>query len=169
VLVAAVLGVAAAGCAGGGDPRNEQRGGARGTQERVTVTGCVQGGTANTYELRQLAEVPAAQQTTGQAATAGQAGTTRTPLPSGSWARLTGGQDMKAYLGKRVRIEGWIADSGQSTIGTSGVSDPGRRGETKDAQLQPTVEAPRASLANGQPPAIAVERVKAEGACSAGQ
>jgi hypothetical protein len=170
LVVAAALSVTAAACAGGGDRKNEQRGGARGTQERVTVTGCVQGGTADTYELRQLAEVPAVQQTTGQAAAAGTAGTARTPLPSGSWARLTGGKDMKEYLGQRVRIEGWIADTGESTIGTSGVTDPGARGETKDAKPpQPTVEAPRASLANGQPPAIAVEQVKAEGACSAGQ
>ena len=161
LFVAAVISVTAAGC-GGREPRNEQRGGARGTQDRLNVTGCVQEGQGNTYELHQLAEVPAAQRTTGTA------GTSRQPLPSGSWARLTGGKDMKAYVGQRVRIDGWIADTGQSAIGTSGVSDPGARGETKDAEpLQPTVKAPGGALANGQPPAIAVEQVNAQGACSA--
>ena len=162
LLVAVMLSVTAARCAGGGDRRNEQRGGARGTQDRVTVTGCVQRDTVDTYALRQLAEVPAAQHTTGQA------GTSRQPLPSGSWARLTGGKDMKEYLGQRVRIEGWIADTGETTIGTSGANDPGARGEAKrDGAPQPTVEPPGGALANGRPPAIAVERVTAEGACSA--
>jgi hypothetical protein len=48
-------------------------------------------------------------------------------LLSGSSAPLTGDEDMKDYLGQRVRTEGGIADSGQSTIGTSAGSDP--RGE----------------------------------------
>jgi hypothetical protein len=158
VAVAAVLTVVTIGCARGGDPRNEQRGGARGTQERVTVSGCVQGGSGNSYELRHIGP---GKPGTGQASAS---------LPSGSWARLTGGKEMKEYLGQRVTVDGWIADTGQSTIGTSGVSDPGARGETKDAKpLQPTVEAPGGALANGQPPAIAVERVTVEGACNAGQ
>jgi hypothetical protein len=162
LFVAAVISVTAAACGGGREHKNEQRGGARGTQDRLTVTGCVQEGPGNTYELHQLAEVPAAQQTTGTA------GTSRQPLLSGSWARLTGGKDMKAYVGQRVRIDGWIADTGQSTIGTSGATDPGARGETKEAEpLQPTVKAPGGALANGQPPAIAVEQVNAQGACSA--
>jgi hypothetical protein len=162
LILAAVLSITAAGCAGGGGPKNEQRGGARGTQERVSVTGCVQGGPGNTYELHHLTEVPMAQQT-------GQVGTSRQPLPLGSWARLAGGKDMKTYLGQRVRIEGWIAETGQSTIGTSGVGDSGARGATKDAEPPPTVEAPGGALANGQPPAIAVEQVNAQGACSAGR
>jgi hypothetical protein len=162
LFVAAALAVSMAACARGGDPRNEQRGGARGTQERITATGCVQGGSGNTYELRRLVEAPVAQQTTGQLAS-------RPPLPAGSWARLTG-KDMKEYAGQRVTIEGWIADTGQSTIGTSGVNDPGARGETKDAQpLQNTVKAPTDAVANGRAPEIAVEKVKAQGACDAGQ
>ena len=154
----AVFTIVTTACSRGGDPRNEQRGGARGTQEHITASGCVQRGTGDSYELRHLAP--------GKSSTA-QASAS---LPSGSWARLTGGKEMKEYLGQRVTVEGWIADTGQNTIGTSGVSDPGSRGETRDAKpLQPTVAAPGASVANGQPPAIAVERVTVEGACTAGQ
>jgi hypothetical protein len=158
IALAGVLAATVTACAGGGDRKNEQRGGARGTQERITASGCVQRGSGDSYELRHLGP---GKDHTGQASAS---------LPSGSWARLTGGKEMKEYLGQRVTVEGWIAETGQNTIGTSGVSDPGARGETKDAKpLQPTVEAPGASVANGQPPAIAVERVTPEGACNAGQ
>jgi hypothetical protein len=97
--------------------------------------------TANPYESRQLAEA-AQQQTTRPAATSRQL------LLSGSSAPLTGGKDLKEYLGQRVKTEGWIADSDKSTIGTSAGSDLAARGDTKDAKpLQPTVETRRGTLA----------------------
>ena len=160
IALTGILAASVIGCAGGGDRKNEQRGGARGTQERITASGCVQPGSGDTFELHHLRP--------GKSGTG--TGQVSASLPAGSWARLTGGKEMKEYLGQRVTVDGWIADTGQSTIGTSGVSDPGARGETKDSKaLQPTVEAPVGALANGQPPAIAVERVTVEGACNAGQ
>ena len=164
--LAAALAIAAIGCAGSGgsEPKNEQRGGARVSQERLTVTGCVLAAAGNKYELHQLAEVPVDQQVAPGSANS------RPRLESGSWARLSGGTDFKEYVGHRVRVEGWIANAGQGTMGTSGVTDPGAKEAPNSADGRPvTVVPPGSSLANGNAPEIAVERVKEEGSCSAGK
>jgi hypothetical protein len=164
--VALALTIAAMGCAGSGgsEPKNEQRGGARAAQERLTVTGCVLAAAGNRYELHQLAEAPLDQQVaTGSA-------NSRPRLQAGSWARLSGGSDLKDHVGQRVRVEGWIADSGQGTMGTSGSRDPGLSlGAEGPNPNPPTVVAPVGALANGNAPEIAVERIKAEGSCSTGK
>jgi hypothetical protein len=154
--------MAAAGCAAqqSTEPKNEQRGGARASQQRLTVTGCVLAAAGNKYELHQLAELPLDQQIAPGSANS------RPALAAGSWARLSGGADLKEYVGQRVRVEGWIADTGQGTMGTSGVADPAAKGESRTGDArQPTVVAPVGALANGNAPEIAVERVKPEGAC----
>src|SRR5215212_2210826 len=90
------LAVAAVGCSGsrGSEPKNEQRGGARVSQERLTVTGCVLAAAGNKYELHQLAEVPVDQQVAPGSANS------RPRLEAGSWARLSGGTDFKEYVGR---------------------------------------------------------------------
>jgi hypothetical protein len=165
-VTVAALAIAAAGCSAqkGSEPKNAQRGEARASQERLTVTGCVLAAAGNKYELHQLAEVPLDQQVAPGSANS------RAPLAAGSWARLSGGPDLKEYVGQRVRVEGWIADTGQGTMGTSGVADPRAKGESRSGDArQPTVVAPVGALANGNAPEIAVERVKPEGACGTGK
>lgn len=145
--------------------RNTQRGGARESQERISVRGCVQPGPGNAYVLRDISQVPPAEQPQGGARAP------LTALQNGTFVRLGGASDeLKQYLGQQVTIQGLMADKGEGTMGTTGVTDPGARAEMKDAQAkgatQPTVEAPVGALANGDAPLIAVEHVKAEGACS---
>lgn len=138
--------------------KNEQRGGSRGTTDRVALKGCVQAAPGGVYELHGISEVASAQPAQGQASS-------REPLRSGSFVRLSYGSDLTPYLGKEVTINGWIADTGESsTIGTTGKDNPGARGESKDATT-PAVTAPGASLANGHAPVVSVERVEATGAC----
>jgi hypothetical protein len=141
--------------------KNEQRGGARGATDRIALQGCVQGAPGGAYELHAISEVASAQPAQGQASS-------REPLRSGSFVRLSYGSDLKPYLGQKVTINGWIADTGQSTIGTTGKDNPGARGESKEATT-PTVTAPAASIANGNAPLITVERVETAGACTTGR
>jgi hypothetical protein len=163
VLVAVLTAGTLACSAPNGSPRkNEQRGGARGTQDRVALKGCVQGGAGNTYELRHIVELPPERQPQGQGSAS------RAPLPAGSWVRLTSGSDLKPYLGQQVTIQGWIAETGEGTMGTMGRTDPGASGESKTAQsTQPGVVAPGGALANGNAPSVAVEHVTGQGACTA--
>jgi hypothetical protein len=138
--------------------KNEQRGGSRGMTDRVALKGCVQAAPGGAYELHGISEVASAQPAQGQASS-------REQLRSGSFVRLSYGSDLTPYLGKEVTINGWIADTGQSTIGTTGKDNPGARGDSKDATI-PTVAAPGASIANGNAPLVSVERVEAGGACT---
>jgi hypothetical protein len=117
---------------------------------------------------------PANQQSPGQQAAdtrpAGMARASRERLPSGSWVRLTSGSDLKQYVGQRVTIEGWISDTGESTMGTTGSTQPrvraeDRPGQSTNSSMEPGVRA----LANGNAPSVAVERVNAEGPCAAGR
>lgn len=142
--------------------KNEQRGGARGTQERVALKGCIQAAPGDAYELHGVTEVASAQPAQGQATSS------RERVPSGSFVRLSYGSDLKQYVGQQVTVQGWISDSGQSTIGTAGKDNPGSTGESKGATTG-TVTAPIPALANGTAPLIAVERVEAAGACTAGR
>jgi hypothetical protein len=119
--------------------RRAQSGGNRGTNDRVTLNGCVIAAQGNSYELRGVSEpAPEVQGTMPPS--------DHPPLIArGSWVRLTAGNDeLKDYLGKHVTVTGEIRDPGTNTIGTSGQASA----------------APRAGEANGQPPLIAVEKVK---------
>ena len=139
-IFTAALTVACANSAPEND-RRAQSGGERGTNERVTLNGCVIAAPGTSaYELRGVTEPEPERQPQGQEQMA------HGPLvPRGSWVRLASGNDeLKNYLGKRVSITGEIRDPGTNTIGTSGQPSP----------------APRAGEANGQPPLIAVEKVK---------
>ena len=141
--------------------KNEQRGGARGTQDRIALKGCVQAAPGDAYELHAVTEVASAQPAQGQAAS-------RERVTSGSHVRLSYGSDLKQYVGQQVTVQGWISDTGQSTIGTAGKDNPGATGESKGATTG-TVTAPIPALANGTAPLIAVERVEAAGACTGGR
>jgi hypothetical protein len=165
-MIAILLGPALACSRLDNSGRNTQRGGARESQERLSVRGCVQPAAGNTYVLRDITVVPPAEQPQGGARAPHAA------LQNGTFVRLGGASDeLKQHLGQQVTVQGLLADNGQGTMGTTGVTDPGARAETKDAQAngatQPTVEAPVGALANGDAPLLAVEHVKAEGACGA--
>jgi hypothetical protein len=150
-LLTAAVGIA---CTGRTDSVNNDRrvqsGGDRGVNQRLSLEGCVEGAPGagpNSYVLRNVTEVPAAQQPQGQERIA------HAPLVArGSWVRLaSGNDDLKNYLGKRVTVTGEVRDPGGNTIGTAGQSS----------------EMPRAGEANGNAPLIAVEHVKeaGEGVC----
>ena len=149
ILTAAIGGA----CTGGSDAVNNDRrvqgGGERGINQRLSLQGCVEAAPGtNQYVLRNVAEVAPAQQPQGGDRTA--------PLvPHGSWVRLiSGNDDLKNHLGKRVTVTGEVRDAGGNTIGTAGQSSP----------------LPRAGEANGHAPQIAVEHVKeAEGSDLCGQ
>ena len=137
-ILAAAIGVA---CTGRNDTVNNDRraqgGGERGINQRIAIEGCVEAAPGNNeYVLQNVALVPPAQQPQG--------GDTSSLIPRGSSVRLvSGNDDLKRYLGKRVTVTGEIRDPGTNTIGTAGQSSP----------------LPRASVANGNPPQIGVERV----------
>ena len=129
--------------------RRDQEGGKRGINERVMLRGCVepaaQGGG---YALRHVMVLPPAEQPQGQ-------DTVDSPLiPRDSWVRLEGGTDMndelKKYVNTEVSITGDVVDSGQNTIGTAG------RGGSAEAKAP----ANDASVANGDAPRVAVEKVQ---------
>ena len=146
-ILTAALGVA---CTGRNDSVNNDRraqgGGDRGINQRLSLQGCVEAAPGvNEYVLRNVAEVSPAEQPQG-------ADRAQQPLvPRGSWVRLvSGNDDLKNYLGKRVTVTGEVRDAGGNTIGTAGQSSP----------------LPRAGEANGHAPQIAVERVAAaDGTC----
>ena len=162
-LLATALAPMALACSGPDSTtkKNEQRGGSRGTTDRVALKGCVQAAPGGAYELHGVSEVASARPAQGQ-------DTSQERVRSGSFVRLSYGSDLTQYLGKEVTINGWIADTGQSTIGTTGKDNPGAKGESKDATT-PTVAAPGASIANGNAPLVSVERVEAGGPCTTGR
>jgi len=137
-ILAAAIGVA---CTGRTDTVNNDRraqgGGERGINQRLAIEGCVQAAAGNNqYVLENVALVPPAQQPQG--------GDPSPLIVRGSSVRLvSGNDDLKRYLGKRVTVTGEIRDPGTNTIGTAGQSSP----------------LPRASVANGTEPQLAVERV----------
>jgi len=147
IAVAVFTAALAVACANNA-PNNERRvqsGGDRGTNDRVTLNGCVVAAPGDSYELRGVSEPAPETKST-------MPPSDRPPLiERGSWVRLAAGNDeLKQYVGKHVSVSGEIRDRGTNTIGTTGQSSP----------------MPRAGEANGQPPLIAVERVKEEpGSC----
>ena len=144
-ILTAAIGIA---CTGRNDAvnndRRDQGGGERGVNQRVALEGCVEAAPGNNaYVLRNVAEVPPAEQPTGQDRME------HAPLvPRGSWIRLVSGDndDLKNHLGKRVTVTGMVRDACGTTIGTSGQSSP----------------MPRAGEANSHAPLVAVERVQAK-------
>lgn len=125
-----------------GNERDHQSGGERGVNQRMSLEGCVEAAPGtNAWVLRNVAEVPPAEQPQGQERMAHAPA-----VPRGSWVRLVAGNDdLNKYLGKRVTVTGSVRDAGGNTIGTSGQSS----------------ELPRAGESNSMPPQIAVEQVKA--------
>jgi hypothetical protein len=143
-ILTAAVGIA---CTGGndavGNDRRQQGGGERGLNQRISLDGCVEAAPGNNaYVLRNVSEVPPAQQPQGQDRME------HAPIvPRGSWVRLAAGNDdLNKHLGKRVTVTGVVRDAGGNTIGTAGQSSP----------------MPRAGEANGHAPQIAVEQVRAK-------
>src|SRR3954463_10287665 len=132
-----------------GNERTAQSGGNRGVNERVSLRGCVQPASSGQgYALSHVVMVPPAEQPQGQE-------TVEHPLiPRGSWVRLAAGNgmtdDIKSYLNQEVTITGEIMETGENTIGTAG----------RDGSAQEKPQPARASVANGDAPRIAVEKVQ---------
>ena len=146
-ILTAAIGVACSGTKSVNNDRRVQGGGDRGVNERMSLTGCVyEAPGTNAFVLRDVAEVPPAQQPQGQ-----ERMERESIVPRGSFVRLASGDDnLKNFVGKHVTLTGSVRDPGGNTIGTAGQSS----------------ELPRAGEANGQPPLIAVEHVKeTEGMC----
>jgi hypothetical protein len=149
-ILTAAIGIACTGRDNAVDnDRRVQGGGERGLNQRISLEGCVEAAPGtNAYVLRNVTEVPPAQQPQGQDRMA-----LGPIVPRGSWVRLAAGDDdLSKHLGKRVTITGMVRDAGGNTIGTAGQSSP----------------MPRAGEANGHAPQIAVEQVKEKegGLCS---
>ena len=148
-LVVAALAAACDGRTSSVANRRDQTGGKRGVNERVILRGCVQpAAQGDGYALQHVMVLPPAEQPQGQ-------DTIDNPLiPKGSWVRLAGGSDMtetlKKYLNNEVSITGDVVDSGQNTVGTAG------RGGSAEA----AAPANNASVANGDAPRVAVEKVQ---------
>lgn len=141
-ILTAAIGIA---CTGRNDSvnndRRQQGGGERGANQRIALDGCVEAAPGtNAWVLRNVSELPPAQQPQGQDRME------HAPIvPRGSWVRLTSGDDaLNRHLGKRVTVTGIVRDAGGNTIGTAGQSSP----------------MPRAGEANSHAPLIAVEQVK---------
>ena len=152
--VCAALAIAASAVACGGRTtqeraRREQTGGKRGENERVVLRGCVQpAAEGQGYALRHVIVLPSTEQPQGQ-------DTVEHPLIArGSWVRLAGGSDMtetlKSHMNQEVTITGDLVNSGENTIGTAG------RGGSAQEQTPPV----RTSVANGDAPQVAVEKVQ---------
>jgi hypothetical protein len=143
IMVAGLALALTIGCTGRNDTvkndRRTQGGGNRGTAERIAARGCVQPAPAGQgFALRHVVMAAPEQQPQGQETME------HALIPRGSWVRLEGGANLKDYLGKEVSITGDIVDRGENTIGTSG----------QEKAL------PRASVANGDAPRVAVETVQ---------
>jgi hypothetical protein len=146
VLVAATAVACTGRNHGAGNDRGVQGAGDRGLNERVVLRGCVQPAPAGPgYALRHVLVVPSPDQADGLKVI------DHPLIARGSWVRLAVERmngDLNAYLGKEVTVEGDIVETGENTVGTAG-----RDGS---AQEQPV---PRASVANGDAPKVAVEHV----------
>lgn len=148
-LAVAALAVACDGRTSSVVNRRDQEGGKRGVNERVILRGCVQPAPQGEgYALRRVLVLPPAEQPQGQ-------DTVDSPLiPKGSWVRLEGSTDvnaeLKKYVNNEVSVTGDVVDSGQNTIGTAG------RGGSAEAKAP----ANDASVANGDAPRVAVEKIQ---------
>jgi hypothetical protein len=81
-------------------------------------------------------------------------------IARGSWVRLEGGKDMteniKSYVNNEVTITGDVVSTGANTIGTAG-----RGGEAAIQGSAAQEQYPaRNSVANGDAPRVAVEKVQ---------
>lgn len=128
--------------------RRDQSGGNRGVNQRVALRGCVQpAGVGQGWVLRHVVMVAPSEQPQGQDIVDNPV------VARGSWVRLEGGKDMtdnlKTYVNNEVTITGDVVASGENTIGTAG------RGGSAQEQ-----NPPKASVANGDAPRVAVERVQ---------
>ena len=152
-LAFAGLGVACSGRNTSATKGNDhaEGGGAIGTDQRVSLVGCVEPAPNSAEGKFILAHV----------ITSGIPGTEptaknglNTPLiPRGSWVRLVG-QDLQQYNGKQVEVSGWIANPGLNTIGTDGNASAQEKQKAQEQHM------PRAAEANGDAPQLRVETVK---------
>jgi hypothetical protein len=162
VATAAVAAACGAGDAGakGSTPDGRDRG----NPQRVKLNGCVQAAPGyRRYILQDVVTPGTAEQPTGN-----DARSQALVVPDGSWVRLArGAGDLEQYLGKRVEIEGVVADTGEPTIGTTGGVDDRTKlrrsapdaSSTTDRSLPPSTAAPYGANANGTAPQITVERI----------
>jgi hypothetical protein len=139
-----------------GNDRETQSGRNRATYSRVSMRGCVQARNANELTLQQVVLAPPAEQPNQQE-------TMQDPIiKQGSWVRLAAGEDLteqlRGYMGKEVSVVGEITDPGLNTIGTAGQDG------TAQTQMPAT-----SSVANGDAPQVAVERVEKIADTCAGQ
>lgn len=159
VCVALLFAAAGVACTGRTSQVNndhrDQSGGNRGVNQRVALRGCVQpAGEGQGWVLRHVVMVAPSEQPQGQDIVDNPV------IARGSWVRLDGGKDMtdnlKGYANNEVTITGDVVSTGANTIGTAG-----RGGEAamqgSSAQEQ---DPARTSIANGDAPRVAVEKVQ---------
>jgi hypothetical protein len=127
----------------------------RGVNQRVSLRGCVQpAGEGQGWVLRHVVPTPPSEQPEGQ-------DVVENPIIArGSWVRLEGGQDMtenlKGYVNNEVTVIGDVVSTGANTIGTAG-----RGGEAAvQGGSAPEQSPARSSVANGDAPRVAVEKVQ---------
>ena len=140
--------------------------GTSGSQPTYKLTGCLEAATGeNNYTLRHVRLESREPQP--QSDLTGNQGPA---ITEGSWVRLTSDSDnLKNYLGQRVKVTGSILDDGSSRIGatgTSGVETPsGARSQASTDQHHSRKEAKEAgriarnTIANGTAPQVTVQSI----------
>ena len=91
----------------------------QGRLQAVRLSGCVElsGTNSGGYVLQRVhVEVQEGQDPQRTSAYA------PTGIVEGSWVRLTGGRDLPALTGRRVRVSGVIVDTGRNAVGTTSAS-----------------------------------------------
>jgi hypothetical protein len=153
-LLFAAAGVACSGRTSQVTDHRDQSGASRGVNQRVALRGCVQPATQGQgWVLRHVVMVAPSEQPQGQDIVDDPV------IARGSWVRLEGGKDMtdnlKGYLNNEVTITGDVVSTGANTIGTAG------RGGEAAVQGSAQEQYPaRSSVANGDAPRVAVEKVQ---------
>jgi hypothetical protein len=182
VTTALLVASVAFACSGGPEESREKANAdKRGTNERISVEGCLQAprSSGGEYVLEVLRVPQPEEQPQGH-----ESIDPGLRVTVGSWVLLTGADDLKRYLGKRVSVWGEIKDRGENTLGTTGRVMPQKEAQTqhqkfeqaaKDAHTDadrakpPSTVPPVGALANGLAPTIAVEKVnQLADACEAG-
>lgn len=155
--LALLIGAAAFACSGKPNPDRDKG-------DIVRLEGCVQAAPGhNQYVLQDVVNVAPAEEPRGNVSMEhGRA------VLDGSWTRLSGGStDLAPFLGKRVMVDGRVADTGGNTMGTAGSTDPQTAlresapdaSSTTDRGVKPSTVPPRGANANGWAALIAAEHI----------
>ena len=148
-------------------------------QQQMTLTGCVQTGTLETEYVLQNARTDeqASQQRRDENQTRDPARPDDPAITPYSFVQLRAedSSGLRQYLGQEVRVTGIMTDTGESSIGTSGVKgtheapsgDTSMAGATEHSPSEKVAAEAgpiaRSSMANGTAPIIRVENISPTG------